>query len=387
MAQINDKVSNGVKPRVLIFSVAYEPWVGGAELAVRSITDRLFNYEFDLITCQLRPGPSRKEHVGNVEVHRVGFGGKLGKYLYPFFAARLAAKLHRRAPYKLVWSIMAAYAGGAALLFLRKQQDIKFLLTLQEGDSLAHIHERVRYFLPQWRRIFGRADYVQAISKFLAEWAKREGVQSPVEVVPNGVDLRSLSLSKEKKSPSDKIIITTSRLVEKNGLDVLLRAFAELKKRGFGGKLSLQILGSGPLEGRLKLLAVELGVSGSVEFYGHIEPAALPKYLYNADVFVRPSRSEGLGSSFLEAMAAGLPVVATPVGGIPDFLSDGKTGLFSRVDDPVDLAEKIKRVLDDPKLSARLAANAKQLVQARYDWELVSKSMDRIFSKLVQKTP
>ena len=168
---------------------------------------------------------------------------------------------------------------------------------------------------------------------------------------------------------------------------MLLRAFAELKKRGFGGKLSLQILGSGPLEGRLKLLAVELGVSGSVEFYGHIEPAALPKYLYNADVFVRPSRSEGLGSSFLEAMAAGLPVVATPVGGIPDFLSDGKTGLFSRVDDPVDLAEKIKRVLDDPKLSARLAANAKQLVQARYDWELVSKSMDRIFSKLVQKTP
>lgn len=193
MAQFNYKISNGVKPRILIFSLAYEPWIGGAELAVRYTTDRLFNYEFDLITCQLKSGPPKKEKVGNVNVYRVGFGGRLGKYLYPFFAARLANKLHRRAPYAVAWSIMAAYAGAATMLFLRRQPGVKFLLTLQEGDPIEHIHSRVRYVQGQWRKIFSRADHIQAISNFLAEWAKKEGAKCPIEVIPNGVDLDKFS--------------------------------------------------------------------------------------------------------------------------------------------------------------------------------------------------
>ncbi|KKW23560.1 MAG: Glycosyltransferase [Parcubacteria group bacterium GW2011_GWA2_51_12] len=404
MAQFNYKISNGVKPRILIFSLAYEPWIGGAELAVRYTTDRLFNYEFDLITCQLKSGPPKKEKVGNVNVYRVGFGGRLGKYLYPFFAARLANKLHRRAPYAVAWSIMAAYAGAATMLFLRRQPGVKFLLTLQEGDPIEHIHSRVRYVQGQWRKIFSRADHIQAISNFLAEWAKKEGAKCPIEVIPNGVDLDKFSAkggsppspgygragasggkfqkSDIKNANQNFKITTASRLVHKNGIDILVLAAARLKSMIPGSKFVIQILGAGPEEAKLKRLARDIGVTSSVEFVGHVAPDDLPKYYADADVFVRPSRSEGLGSAFLEAMAAGLPVVGTPVGGIPDFLKEGETGLFCRSEDPADLAQKLAGLMQNDDLRSKLARNGRKLVESEYAWERIAGQMDKLLNRL-----
>ena len=179
-----------MKPRILIFSLAYEPLVGGAELAVRNITDRLFDYDFDMVTCRFDPKHQYQEQVGRINVYRVGDGrSRLGRYLYPFQSYLLALKLQNKRPYSVIWSIMAAYAGGAALLFKWRYPSVKFLLTLQEGDSVEHIHKQVRGFQSLWRIVFRKADYIQAISNFLARWAKEEGAVNPVEVVPNGVDV------------------------------------------------------------------------------------------------------------------------------------------------------------------------------------------------------
>ena len=161
---------NGVSKRVLIFSIAYEPHVGGAELAVRHITDRLSSFEFDLITSRFSSRDVRQEKIGNVNVYRVGFGSRLGRYLYPWFASSLAKKLHRQNKYQMIWSTMAAYAGAASLMFLNRFPKTPFLLTLQEGDSIGHIHKQVRYFKSAWREIFTKADHIQVISNFLADW-------------------------------------------------------------------------------------------------------------------------------------------------------------------------------------------------------------------------
>lgn len=379
------KISNGVKPRILIFSIAYEPLVGGAELAVRDITDRLSSYEFDLITCRFARAHSAFEKIGNVNVYRVGFGNRLGRFLYPALAFRLARKLHRQRSYQIVWAIMAAYGGAAALLFLRRFPSIKFLLTLQEGDSIAHIHKRVRGMRQRWQQIFRRADQVQAISKFLASWAREEGAKAPISIIPNGVDLENFKIAREArpaKGEFDASLITTSRLVSKNGVDILIKAVAELRKLVPEKRIHLRILGVGPEEKKLKSLAQSLGLEKSVEFIGIVGAKEIPVHLRSADIFVRPSRSEGLGSAFLEAMAAGLPVIGTPVGGIPDFLVDQETGLFCKVDDPKDLAEKINRILTDGDLRQKLAANGRNLVRESYDWAKIGRQMELIFKNL-----
>ena len=117
---------------------------------------------------------------------------------------------------------------------------------------------------------------------------------------------------------------------------------------------------------------------------GFVKPEELPKFYAIADVFCRPSLSEGLGNSFLEAMAAGVPVVATPVGGIPDFLRDGKTGWFCRVNDPASIAEKIKYILDEQNKAEaqKVINNAKQMVLDKYDWDGIAGQMENIFKAL-----
>lgn len=387
-----------MRPRILILSLAYEPLLGGAELAVRNITDRLFDYEFDLVTNRFSRAHKSSEKIGNVNVHRVGFGGRLGKYLYPAFAFRLAQKLHRQKPYEVVWAIMAAYAGFAALFFLRRNPGLKFFLTLQEGDALKDIEKRVRGIRGSWRKIFTRADHIQAISRYLANWAKAQGARCEVSVVPNGVAIENFQFSIFKLQKNSKFqipkIISVSRLVRKNGLDLLMRAAAELKSAAPYLPFVIQILGTGPEEQNLRNLAQSLGVEKEIDFLGDIDPVAVPNYLANADIFVRPSRSEGLGSAFLEAMAAGLPIIGTPVGGIPEFLhpfqysqvrtADAKdaNGFFANPEDPKDLAQKIKIFLESEELCRVLGQNGQKLVFEQYSWDKIALKMNLILSQM-----
>ena len=105
----------------------------------------------------------------------------------------------------------------------------------------------------------------------------------------------------------------------------------------------------------------------------------IPRYLKTADLFVRSSRSEGLGNAFIEAMAAGLPIIGTPVGGIPDFLKDGETGLFCEVDNPKNLAEKIMLLLNNGELREKLIKNGLELVREKYDWNNIIKKFREIY--------
>ena len=160
----------------------------------------------------------------------------------------------------------------------------------------------------------------------------------------------------------------------KNGLDSLIRAMHSVDA-------VLLLVGSGKQASKLRSLALDLGISDRVHFIGHVSHAELPGYLSIADVFVRPSRSEGLGSAFLEAMAAGLPVVATRVGGIPDIVQDGQNGLFCEVNHPKDVAEKINRILGDDGLRQRLAQGGRQTAQ-QHDWSKIAEQLQHIFQSL-----
>ncbi|MFH1551733.1 MAG: hypothetical protein ABIC36_02540, partial [bacterium] len=90
--------------KVLIFSTAYFPLVGGAEVAVEEIIDRIKGFEFDMITAKIESGLADQEKIGNVNVYRVGFGSNLDKYLLPFLGLKKAISLNKKRDYKLTWS-------------------------------------------------------------------------------------------------------------------------------------------------------------------------------------------------------------------------------------------------------------------------------------------
>ena len=379
---------------VLIFSTVYLPMIGGAELAVKEITDRLPECNFSLITSRMSRRYPKTEKIGNIEVYRVGFGCSCDKFLLPilgFLKAHSLLKIHKPI---LIWSIMASYGGIAALFFKKKYSKIPFLLTLQEGDY--HPEKKLGFAGLFFKKIVKKADYIQTISDYLKEEAIKAGARPEiVEVAPNGADLEKIRNSKSEMrnkaiklkselniKEGEKIIITVSRLVEKNAVDVIIDSFNILTWKLSFQNLKLLIIGDGYLRNNLELKAKSRKLQAQVVFLGNLPQEKVYQYLLISDVFVRPSRSEGLGSAFIEAMACGVPVIGTRVGGIPDFLEDRKTGLFCEIDNPENLAVKIKELLENENLRREIIANSLKLVEEKYSWDKISIQMKNIFEKL-----
>ncbi len=352
--------------RILIFSLAYHPVVGGAEIAVKEITDRVADVEFDLVTLNLG-NHSRRERIGNVNVYRIG--GGLG-YLSKMFFVPRAAFWALGKKYDAYWAIMT-YMLFPVVVGRILGNRTPYVLTLQDGDPFERVFKRwyILPFVPLLRYGFSHASRVQTISNYLAQWPRQFGYKEKVEVIPNGVDIRKFKDPNPKPETRKNItLITTSRLVEKNAVGDIIESLEYLPEN-----YSLQILGVGSLETELRSKAKRYGPR--VEFLGHIEQKDVPKHLHAADVFVRPSLSEGFGSSFVEAMAAGVPVVATPVGGITDFLENEETGLFCEVKNPKSIAEQVKRLMDDGALKYKIVANAEKMVEEKYDWNHIAHKM------------
>ena len=388
-----------MRPKILIVSLAYVPFVGGAELALRDITDRVTECDFDLITYRFDRRWPPEERIGNVRVFRVGFGSYSGSYygrtLEKFLFIPLAFIkgffLHRRNRYAVFWSLMASRASAPALFLKFCFPRVPFFLTIQEGDTPEYAHKRAGFLLRLWRLVFRYADRTQVISSYLRDFCVREGADKDrIDIIPNGVDVSLFSkiFSDDDKqtllnqlgiTKNAQVIVSASRLVPKNGIDVILKAQRHLQKDGLG--VTVLLLGTGPEEDMLRRYADAHSLS--VVFAGDIKHEELPRYFAVSDVFVRPSRSEGLGTAFLEAMAAGLPIIGTPVGGIVDFLRDGETGLFCEVKNPESIAEKIKIYLGNKALTDKIKINARELVIKNYDWDLIAKRMEKIFEKVI----
>lgn len=373
--------------RVLIFSTAYLPLIGGAELAVKELTDRLSDYEFDLITAKLKPELKSVEQVGRVKVYRLGFGmAMLDKLLLPFWGAAKAWQLERGNKYFAFWGIMATFGSGAAYVHnvIRFWHQVPIVLNLQEGDSEAHL--KFRWFgligLSWWLAL-KFTTHLTVISNYLATRARAYGYNGPITILPNGVDLKTFycnQCQQERLNDNEeKIIFTASRLVKKNAVDVIIEALAKLPTN-----FKLRIAGTGEEEKALKNLVKDLGVGERVEFLGNLDKQQVAQELIKADIFTRPSRSEGLGNSFLEAFAAGVPVIATSVGGITDFLKDNETGFLVPVDNANALAEKIKFVASQPNKQQIWAVTnaARDLVRQTYNWDTLAPQMAQILNQL-----
>jgi glycosyltransferase involved in cell wall biosynthesis len=387
--------------KILIFSTAYYPFVGGAEVAVKEITDRISGVQFDLITARFDSKLPKFEKIGNVNFYRVGFGFKtLDKILLPFFGAIQTIKLNKLNRYDFYWCMMVTFAsGGAYIANIFSKNKVPIILTLQEGDSEEHLKKRWFGLLNlSWKLALKNTKILTVISNYLGDRAKKLGYKGQIHLIPNGVnvekfEVRNTSYEEREKireelgaGEEDILLVTASRLVKKNGVGDVIDSLKFLPD-----DVKFVILGSGSLEKELKQKALSSNLEARTYFLGFITQDNLPKYLKSCDIFIRPSLSEGFGNSFIEAMACKIPVIATPVGGIPDFLIDpakplqsgreAQTGYFCEPENPESVAETIKRVLTDPNRN-QVVENAFNMVKQKYNWNLIAEQMKEIFNKI-----
>lgn len=360
--------------KILIYSLAYFPFVGGAEVALREVVKRLKNsYKFEIVTARMKCLRS-VEYIDGIKVRRIGIGIQFIDKLLFIPLGILYGLFHR---HDIVFGLLE----NQSALISRAVSNIKgskCIINLQSGDTEDYMRKKlgIFYFLYSW--VYGRKATYVVLSKYLKDRALNHGVpEKNIVVIPNGVDLASFSCKSIKRTEKKKNIVTASRLVLKNAVDDIIKAFAIVNKKIPDSKLT--VCGTGEDDSKLRNLAVDLKIADKVDFVGLVSHNELPKILCNSDVFVRPSISEGFGNSFIEALACGVPIVGTEVGGIPDFLVDGKTGLFCKVRNPEDLADKIFILLKDKKLSDRIVKNGQLMIRKKYEWDIIARQFKEVF--------
>ena len=372
--------------KILIFSLAYYPHVGGAEVSIKEVTDRIKDIEWHMVTLRFSNEPV-EERIGNIFVYRIGSGsGRFSKFFFQFDATRKALELYRKYHFDAVWAMMAHSSGVPVALFNIFHPKVPYALSLQEGDPISHIESTMLPLWPFFTRSFTKATIIFPLSNYLARWAEARHFKGPIKIVPNGVNVTEFAGA--PIAHEGIILITTSRLVYKNAVDDGIKALTFLPDL-----VQFHVLGVGPEEHNLKKLSRNLGVEKRVKFFGHIDLSNMPKYLHGADIFIRSSRTEGFGISFVEAMAAELPVIATQEGGIADFLFDEKrnpdknpTGWAVDKNSPEQIAGAVKEILANKEKTYRIVANAQKMVKEKYDWNLIAKDMkEYVFDILFKK--
>jgi glycosyltransferase involved in cell wall biosynthesis len=233
-----------------------------------------------------------------------------------------------------------------------------------------------------------RSDRVVAISNYTAG-ELRELADVPIEVIPYTISLPEAAPAPSMSQDGTGPVLFVGRLVERKGVAHLVEAIARLAGGSVGPRL--EIVGDGPERTGLEALAQRLGVADRVVFRGKIPPAELQASYARAAVCVLPSvldargDTEGLGVVLLEAMNHGTPVIASRIGGIPDIVEDGVSGLLVPPGDADALAAALRRLRDDPALARRLGEAGRRRLREQFSWPAIVQRWLDLYTGLVTR--
>jgi colanic acid/amylovoran biosynthesis glycosyltransferase len=281
--------------------------------------------------------------------------------------------------------------GGALALPIARYADIPLVVTFHGGDATKDKHFAPRKLMPTifQRRRNALADEAQAIfcvSQFVRDKLIARGFPlTKLQTHYLGIDIPpDVALP---PLGTAKTVLFVGRLVEKKGVDVLIDAMAMV--RATEQSLTLTIVGDGPLRTDLKRRAADAGVPA--EFRGWLKPQEVQTAMRRALLLAVPSRTadggdaEGLPTVIMEAMALGVPVIASRHAGIPEIIAHGVTGLLIPESDPPALAEAIFTIHRDHDLAARLRGEAYADVRARFDAERQSALLERHLLEIIAR--
>lgn len=369
--------------RILIFNYEFPPLGGGGGKASFFLARELARrgFEIRIITSRFK-GLPRKEKIEGIEIIRIPV---------------LRREIHRASVFDMVtyiassvffgcWhalrrkpDISLAYFGipsGPAAFLIKKLFRIPYYVLLRGGDvpgfSPKEMGSYHRLSRPVIHLLWREARGVIANSKGLQELAWKSLPGLKIQVVPNGVDPELFNLIRPRQENTGGInILFAGRFTHQKGVDLLLKSLSLIKSNI--PQSQVWLAGDGPERKKMEKLAGSLG-SGSrfnIEFLGWKNRAELYDLYQRADVFVLPSRDEGMPNALLEAMASALPVVAMKVPGSEELVLDGQNGFLTDKEDEKALARALEKLISDPNLRIKMGT-AGRITAGEYSWGRVA---------------
>jgi len=355
--------------------------IGGAEAMLLKTLRNFKNNQYEHFVISLHP----KKNSLRKEIEKEGFevySLNLSKKNFLFAFVRLLFILKKEKP-KIVHNYLfhADLVGRIAARLMRVPIVISSLRNENIGGRL-------------YERLLGMTDFcvdnVTAVSRNVADAHILKGTtkKDKIRIIYNGVELvdthseSSPCIRKEMNIDDDVfLLLTIANLEAKKGHIFLFEALSILKEKGY--RFKLLAVGSGRERKKLEDEIVNKGLEKEILLTGRREH--ISELLAASDAFVLPSLWEGLPNALLEAMAAGLPVIATKVGGIPEVIRDNETGLLVEPRDRSALAKAIERIMEDPELRRRLAENAKDYVRKNFDIKNTVMCLNELYEELLRR--
>ena len=285
--------------------------------------------------------------------------------------------------------LMHIYFGhtGVHLLPFIEQWDKPCVVSFH-GADVAHKKE-IKDYPDKLRRLFDAVPLVFARSQSLADRLIHLGCPSDkLRINRTGIPLSEFPFV-DRQPPRDGKwrVVQACRLIPKKGIATSLRAFAIFKKDN--PKAEFYVAGKGPLQPELEMLADGLGILRNVHFVGFLSQRKLLELYASSHLFLHPSEisanqdQEGVPNSVLEAMATGLPVVATRHGGIPEAVDHGRTGLLVAEEDHVGLANAMQLITHSPDLLAQMGASAHAAVVERFERDAQIDQLESLYEEAI----
>ena len=332
----------------------------GKSLAMRGHKVHFITYALPMRLTGI--GQTESEYLDNIFYHEVEMS-TYPLFEFPLYSMALTSKMVEVARFEKLDIIHAHYAiPHATSAVLAKQilnDGVKIITTLHGTDiTLVGLEPS---FEPLMKFSIESSDGVTAVSKFLRdETAENYGVEKEIEVIPNFIDtdifrpVDSRNLKRLLAPNGEKLLIHISNFREVKRVKDAIKAFKIILDAGVKAKFIL--VGDGPDRGECQVLARELGIWQQTRFLG--KQSELTSILSASDLFLIPSGNESFGLSALEAMACGVPVLSSDVGGLPEVNVDGETGYIVKVGDVEAIAARMIEILRNPELHKQMSTAA-----------------------------
>jgi glycosyltransferase involved in cell wall biosynthesis len=388
--------------RVLMVISQFYPLVGGAEKQAKLLAEKLTKKGIDvtILTGWWSFGTPKKEIIDGIKVFRnfscwgiFGIKGirTLGGLIY-MFTLGLYLFIHRR-EFDIIHVHQVLYPAFVSVFvgkqILRKPVLVKTASSGKTSDL--RLLGEYPFGGLQSRYLLRKMDYLVAVSKMSGRDFIEYGYpESQIVFIPNGVEIVSKEAAPSNVVPN---IVTTTRFSKEKGVDILLKACNSILQKG--KKIKLVVIGDGPLRSEILNMAQSLGISEMVEFTGWIDN--VETYLRQADLFVLPSRTEGMPNALLEAMSYGIPCIATKVGGNSELLGGenkeirtrdyaiARNGLLVNPDDVEGLSEGILYLIQHREEREELGRRGRTFIKEHYSIDSITDRYIRLYQSILKK--
>ena len=362
--------------RILMLNYEYPPLGGGASNATYYLLNELSQFDditIDLITSSATNEFEEEKISGSVHIYKLPVGKKNLHYWtqkeiisYSRQAYKHIKKMKEQTQYDLIHAFFGIPCGAIAYRF---RKESPYIVSLR-GSDVPGFNERFSFqyiFLkPLIRRVWRNAAAVIANSGGLKELALKTDRAAKIGIIYNGVNIEDFA-QRDNRENEHIVILTVARLIKRKGIDDLIRAVPAIVKGH--QNIKVKIIGEGNMGAELKALAEKLKVSEYIEFLGYVPHNEISNYYSTSDVFVLPSRNEGMSNTVLEAMASGLPVITTDTGGTRELI-DGN-GIIVPSEDSDVISEAVLRLINDHKLRVSRGMKSRKIAE-NMSWKKVA---------------